>query len=151
MPPEFAHAEEDHRVISCREFVHNFAREIEQHWNALSEDLRNGKIKTGKGYSFAHYRAAQERAARCRSKLATLFADYDVLLAPAAIGEAPVGWNTGDSTIVSPWSLMHTPCMNVPAFKGPNGLPIGAQVIGASGADRMLFAAGRWIYRALTG
>ena len=151
LPAEFAHAEEDHRVISCREFVHNFTREIESHWNALSEDLRNGKIKTGMGYSFEHYRAAQARAASCRSALAALFADYDVLLAPAAIGEAPLGWNTGDSTIVSPWSLMHTPSMNVPVFKGPNGLPVGAQVIGANGADRKLFAAGRWIYRVLTG
>ena len=150
MPAEFAHAEEDHRVISCREFVHNFTREIEQHWNALSEDLRNGKIKTGRGYDLERYRVARERAARCRSGLEALFDDYDVLLAPAAIGEAPVGWNTGDSTIVSPWSLMHTPCMNVPVFHGPNGLPVGAQVIGASGADRKLFAAGRWIYRALT-
>ena len=73
-----------------------------------------------------------------------------MLLAPSAVGEAPVGWSTGDSTLVSPWSLMHTPCMNVPVFTGPNGLPVGAQVIGAAGADRSLFAVGRWIYRALT-
>ena len=151
MPAEFAHAEEDHRIISCREFVHNFTREIEHHWNALSEDLRNGKIRTGMGYSFDRYRAAQASAKRCRSGLAAVFADYDVLLAPAAVGEAPIGWNTGDSTVVSPWSLMHTPSMNVPVFKGPNGLPIGAQFIGAPAADRKLFGAARWVYRALTG
>lgn len=150
MPPEFAHAEEDHRIISCREFVLNFTREIERHWYEISEDLRNGKIKTGMSYGFERYRAAQAAAARCRQALAAVFADYDVLLAPAAVGEAPIGWNTGDSTLASPWSLMHTPCMNVPVFKGPNGLPVGAQVIGASGADRHLFAAARWIYRALT-
>ena len=150
MPAEFADAEEEHRVISCREFVHNFTREIEQHWDELSEDLRNGKIKTGMAYSFERYRAAQGRAAKCRRALATVFSDYDVLLAPSAVGEAPIGWNTGDSTVVSPWSLMHTPCMNVPVFKGPDGLPVGAQVIAAAGADRKLFAAGRWIHRALT-
>ena len=149
LPAEFAHAEEDHRVISCREFVHNFTREIEHHWSALSEDLRNGKIRTGMGYDFERYRAAQQRAARCRGGVSALFAECDVLLAPAAIGEAPIGWSTGDSTIVSPWSLMHTPCMNVPVFGGPNGLPVGAQAIGASGADRRLFASSRWIYRAL--
>jgi amidase len=151
MPAEFAHAEEDHRVISCREFVHNFTREIEHHWDELSEDLRNGKIKTGMGYSFDRYRAAQASAARCRNGLAAVFADYDVLLAPSAVGEAPIGWNTGDSTLVSPWSLMHTPCMNVPVCKGPHGLPVGAQLIAAAGADRKLFAAGRWIHRALIG
>jgi len=151
MPLEFAQAEEDHRVISCREFVQNFTREIEHHWNEISEDLRNGKIRTGMGYGFDRYRAAQISAARCRGGLAAVFADYDVLLAPAAVGEAPIGWNTGDSTLASPWSLMHTPCMSLPVFKGPNGLPVGAQVIGAAGADRKLFAVGRWIYRALTG
>ena len=151
MPLEFAQAEEDHRVISCREFVQNFTREIEHHWNEISEDLRNGKIRTGMGYGFERYRAAQISAARCRSGLAHVFADYDVLLAPAAVGEAPIGWNTGDSTLASPWSLMHTPCMSLPVFNGPNGLPVGAQVIGAAGADRKLFAVGRWIYRALTG
>jgi amidase len=151
MPPEFANAEEEHRVISCREFALNFTREIEHHWNELSEDLRNGKIKTGLGYSFERYRAAKAAAARCRRGLAAVFADHDVLLAPAAVGEAPIGWNTGDSTLASIWSLMHTPAMNLPVFKGPAGLPVGAQVIGAYGADRELFAAGRWIYRVLTG
>ena len=151
MPLEFAQAEEDHRVISCREFVQNFTREIEHHWNEISEDLRNGKIKTGMGYGFERYRAAQASAARCRTGLAAVFADYDVLLAPAAVGEAPIGWNTGDSTLASPWSLTHTPCMSLPVFNGPNGLPVGAQVIGAAGADRKLFAVGRWIHRALTG
>jgi Asp-tRNA(Asn)/Glu-tRNA(Gln) amidotransferase A subunit family amidase len=150
LPPEFANAEEEHRVISCREFVHNFTREIEQHWNELSEDLRNGKIKTGKAYSFERYRSAQESAARCRRGLGQAFDNYDVLLAPSAVGEAPIGWNTGDSTLASIWSLMHTPTMNVPVFKGPNALPVGAQVIGANGADRKLFAAARWIYRTLT-
>ncbi len=150
MPKEFASAEEQHRVISCREFFLNFTRELEHHWQELSEDLRNGKIKTGMAYSFEHYRAAQEIAAQCRRGLDSVFADYDVLLAPSAIGEAPIGWNTGDSTLASPWSLMHTPTMNVPVFKGPNGLPVGAQVIAARGCDRKLFAAARWIYRQLT-
>jgi amidase len=150
MPAEFEHAEETHRTISCREFVLNFARDIELHWDELSEDLRSGKIKVGRGVTFERYREARVLAERCRRGLAAMFADYDVLLAPAAIGEAPVGWSTGDSTLASPWTLMHTPCMNIPVFKGPNGLPVGAQVIGANGADRKLFAAARWMHQKLT-
>jgi Asp-tRNA(Asn)/Glu-tRNA(Gln) amidotransferase A subunit family amidase len=150
MPAEFEQAEEAHRVISCREFAQNFTREIEHHWGELSEDLRNGKIKIGMDVTFERYRAARVLAEHCRRNLASVFADYDVLLAPAARGEAPVGWNTGDSTLASPWTLMHTPTMNVPIFKGPNGLPVGAQVIGAAGNDRTLFTAARWIQRQLT-
>jgi Asp-tRNA(Asn)/Glu-tRNA(Gln) amidotransferase A subunit family amidase len=150
MPDEFQHAEEAHRLITCREFAVNFTREIEHHWEELSEDLRNGKIRTGLACSFERYRDARALAERCRSALAALFTDYDVLLAPSAVGEAPVGWNTGDSTLASPWTLMHTPAMNVPVFKGPSGLPVGAQVIAANGGDRKLFAAARWIYERLT-
>ena len=150
MPAEFEQAEEAHRVISCREFVLNFAAEIAHHWDELSEDLRNGKIRTGQSYSFERYREARVLAERCRAKLATLFNDYDVLLTPSATGEAPVGWGTGDSTLVSPWTLMYTPNMNIPVFKGPNGLPVGAQVIGANGNDRGLFAAARWMHQRLT-
>jgi Asp-tRNA(Asn)/Glu-tRNA(Gln) amidotransferase A subunit family amidase len=44
---------------------------------------------------------------------------------------------------------MHVPTMNVPVFTGPNGFPVGAQVIAARNADRRLFAAARWIHRSL--
>jgi amidase len=149
LPAEFDDAEEAHRLITCREFALNFTREIEHHWDELSEDLRSGKIRIGLNCSFERYREAQSLAARCRRALAEVFERYDVLLAPSAIGEAPVGWNTGDSTLASPWTLMHTPTMNIPAFKGPNGLPVGAQVIAAAGADRRLFTAARWMHACL--
>jgi amidase len=146
LPAEFPQAEDAHRLVSCREFALNFTREIGYHWEELSEDLRNGKIRIGLECSFERYRAAQELAQRCRHGLDRVFADFDVLLAPAATGEAPVGMNTGDSTLASPWTLMHVPAMSVPVFRGPNGLPVGAQVIAARHADRKLFAAARWIY-----
>jgi len=149
LPAEFAHAEAAHRAITCREFALNFTREIGHHWDELSEDLREGKIKTGLAVSFEQYREAQAIAVRCRQGIAAMFADYDVLLTPAATGEAPVGWNTGDSTLASPWTLMHTPNMSVPVFTGPNGLPVGAQLIAAQGNDRRLFTAARWIHERL--
>jgi amidase len=150
LPADFKHAEEAHRTVSCREFALNFTQEIEHHWDALSEDLRNGKIRIGRECSFERYREAQALAERCRRGLVQLFENYDVLLAPSAVGEAPVGWNTGDSTLASSWTLMHTPTMNIPAFTGPNGLPVGAQIIAANGDDRKLFAVARWIYQRLT-
>ena len=149
LPPEFDDAEEAHRLVSCRDFALNFTREIEHQWELLSPALRAGKVKIGMECSYERYRWGRELAVRCRLGIARLFERYDVLLAPAAIGEAPVGMDTGDSTLASPWTLMHTPTMSVPVFTGPNGLPVGAQVIGAHGEDRRLFAAARWIHRKL--
>src|SRR6185503_4825576 len=100
--------------------------------------------------SFERYRDARALAERCRKALLSVFADYDVLLAPAAVGEAPIGTNTGDSSLASSWTLMHVPTMSIPVFTGPHGLPVGAQVIAARADDRKLFAAARWIHGNLT-
>jgi len=42
------------------------------------------------------------------------------------------------------------PCLTLPVFKGPHGLPIGLQLIGKRNGDKALFAAARWVHRALT-
>jgi Asp-tRNA(Asn)/Glu-tRNA(Gln) amidotransferase A subunit family amidase len=76
------------------------------------------------------------------------FADVDILLAPAAAGEAPVGLHaTGNASFSAIWTTMHVPAISVPAFTGPNGLPIGVQAVAASGADRRLFEAARRVHR----
>jgi Asp-tRNA(Asn)/Glu-tRNA(Gln) amidotransferase A subunit family amidase len=40
---------------------------------------------------------------------------------------------------------MHGPCITIPAFSGPNGLPVGVQVVGPPGADAATLAAAAWI------
>ncbi len=39
--------------------------------------------------------------------------------------------------------------MTVPVFKGPAGLPMGAQFVGPYGADYRTLACAEWAYRAL--
>ena len=73
-----------------------------------------------------------------------------MLLTAAAAGEAPVGLDsTGNAALYAIWTTAHVPCLTLPVFTGPHGLPIGAQLIGKRNADRALFAAARWVYRAL--
>jgi amidase len=43
------------------------------------------------------------------------------------------------------WTTMHVPSLTLPVFKGPNGLPVGAQIVGRHYDDRRLFALSRWI------
>src|SRR5688572_8599345 len=151
LPAEFRDIQDTHLAISSYEFARNFTWEIENHWDKLSETLRNGRLKHGLACSFERYRDARERAARMREKLAPVFADHDVLLTAAAAGEAPVGLNsTGDTSFCLIWTTMHVPAITLPVFKGSHGLPVGLQLIGRRNADRELFAAARWVYRALT-
>ena len=69
-----------------------------------------------------------------------------MLLTPAAPGEAPAGLAaTGDPVFNKVWTLLHGPAIAVPAGNGPNGLPVGVQVIGRLGDDAATLAASAFL------
>ena len=79
-----------------------------------------------------------------------MFESYDVLLAPSAPGEAPAGHdNTGDPVFNRMWTVLHAPLITLPVAAGPQGLPVGVQLIGRFGADNRLVADAAWVYERL--
>ncbi|MEA9391259.1 amidase [Acerihabitans sp. TG2] len=85
------------------------------------------------------YLAAQAQRLPRQLAMSALFNGCDVLITPAAAGEAPIGLdNTGDPFFNRAWTLLHLPCLTLPAVTGPNGLPVGVQLIGRPGGDRQL-------------
>ena len=150
LPKEFERIPDAHRAISSFEFVRNRAWEIDHHWDMISETLRKGRISHGLACSFEDYRNARAFAESSRLRLHDVFADYDVMLTPAAAGEAPIGLSsTGDASFCLLWTTLHVPAITLPLFTGPNRLPIGAQLVAKRDADRQLFEAARWVLRAL--
>lgn len=150
LPAEFERLIDTHLAISSFEFARNFTYEIEQHWEKISVTLRENRLKSGLACSFERYRAARAFAAECRRAFAALMENYDVLLTAAATGEAPVGLNaTGNAQTCLIWTTLHVPAVTLPVFKGAQGLPIGAQIIGKADGDRALFAAAHRIFNAL--
>jgi len=98
------------------------------------------------------YVEAQRHAAACRAKLDPVFGELDVLLAPAATGEAPKGIaSTGEVALNVVWTLLHTPCVALPAGRGANDLPLGLQVVGRIGDDARTLACARWMEKRLGG
>ena len=84
--------------------------------------------------------------ARCRTLFAAAIAPFDLLLSASAPGEAPAGLdNTGEAMFNRWCSGLLVPCLNLPGFTGPNGLPVGVQVIGAIDDDVRLLRAAKWI------
>ena len=70
----------------------------------------------------------------------------DILLTPSAMGEAPLGLHsTGEPVFNSYWTALHGPCVTVPAGKGPNGMPLGIQIVGRRGEDRETLAWAAWV------
>ncbi len=150
LPADFERVEDAHRWISSFEFARNFTWEIEHHWDQISETLRNGRLKDGLACSYERYRNACDLAARCRQLSEPIVGDHDVLLTAAAAGEAPLGLDsTGSASLYAIWTTLHVPSLTLPVFTGPHGLPVGVQLIGKRNADRALFAAARWVWRAL--
>jgi len=151
LPPGFARIPDAHRAVSSVEFTQNFTWEIEQHWNEISETLRNGRLKHGMATSFERYCEAREFLAACRHTLDQFFENYDVLLTPAAAGEAPVGLqSTGYTGFCTIWTSTQVPAVTLTVLRGPNGLPVGAQLIARRDRDRKLFAFAQWIQRTLS-
>jgi len=89
-------------------------------------------------------------AAECRRRLRDLVGDADAILTPSATGEAPLGLgSTGNTAMNRLWTLLHGPCVTVPAGDGPAGMPIGIQIVGLPGADARTLAVARWVEGAL--
>ena len=83
--------------------------------------------------------------------LAELANDIDAIVTPAATGEAPLGLeSTGDTSMNRLWTLLHGPCITVPAGEGPGGMPLGVQLVGVPSGnhsdrvDAHLLAVAQW-------
>ena len=112
---------------------------------ALLSDSLSGVIETGLALDPAQVAEARARAESCRRDLDRILRDYDAVLAPSAPGEAPLGLaSTGNAIFSTFWSLLHTPCVTLPFARGPHGLPVGIQLIGARGSDEALLALAEW-------
>ncbi|RWB93198.1 MAG: amidase [Mesorhizobium sp.] len=96
------------------------------------------------------YEISLTYAREARAGCINLFADCDVLLVPAAIGEAPEGLeSTGDARFNGLWSMLQLPCITLPMGRGPTGLPIGLQLVGPRGEDDRLLRVASFIERQL--
>ena len=97
-------------------------------------------LADGMAVSAADYDAARAQAAAARARLGAFFGEFDAMLVPAAPGEAPPLATTGDAVFNRPWTLLHLPCIALPAHRGAAGLPVGVQLVGRSGEDARLLA-----------
>jgi Asp-tRNA(Asn)/Glu-tRNA(Gln) amidotransferase A subunit family amidase len=151
LPAEFELLNDAHRSISSFEFARTFTWEIENHWDEISDTLRGGRLQDGLTGTFQRYIEAKQLAEECRTRLDALMGGIDALLTPAAFGEAPVGMPAfAGVPLFQIWTTLHVPAVSIPVFKGPAGMPIGAQLIGKRHDDRKLFACAQWAWGKLT-
>ena len=145
LPAPFRQLPQTWDVINAVESARALVREFDEGAQLMHPPLRE-KLAAGRNTSDTAYRAALDHAERCRIALAALFDGYDVLLTPSAHGVATRLGEPGlPPTFNAFWTLLHVPCVGIPDFSGPDGLPLGLQLIGAVGTDSRFLALARWI------
>ena len=138
-----------HRIMT-REATRSFRGERERFARLFSPSLQ-AVMAEGDAVSARQYADAKKRKRAALVQLEEAWQRFDLLLAPAAKGEAPAGLgNTGDPVFNRSWTLLGTPCIALPFNVGPLGLPLSVQLVGRPGSDDRLIAAARWVEKALS-
>jgi Asp-tRNA(Asn)/Glu-tRNA(Gln) amidotransferase A subunit family amidase len=149
MSPIIADAWRLHTVVQQFEAHQAFAWEYRENYDAMPPLLRK-RLDESRDIRPADYDEAQSVAEKARVVLCDTFGEVDVILALSAPGAAPKGLDwTGDPRFNRLWTLMGTPCVNVPAFVAEGNLPVGVQVIADYGDDAKALAAARFLEKAL--
>ena len=149
-PSLFNGLNDAHATVMGYELVRTRSTGYRDHRDDLSPQFL-GMYENSLDISFGEYRSALRLRDECITILDELFTDTDVIITPAAAGEAPHGLNsTGDPLFSRMWTLLRSPAVARPYGTGPRGLPLAVQLIGGSGQDSGLLSAACWIDRHLS-
>ena len=135
--------------ILARDVAHNLGARYRAASELISAPLRDWFVR---GFSIGadEYLTRLDALQKMRMVFPSIIGDFDAAIAPVTAGEAPKGLDsTGNPKFLLLWTSIGVPVINVPAFKGPRGLPVGVQVIGRRGADLETMRAAQWLGREL--
>ena len=133
------------RTINCVEMATWYAK-IYRDGEQYFRDDEKKMIEYGLSVSAVDYINAMESRAVANQMLDHYFDEYDAIIAPAALGEAPEGLeSTGDPMFSTPWSFCGVPALSLPLLQGSSSLPMGVQLVGQRMDDARLLRTGTWM------
>lgn len=147
----FDHLVEMHRNIMNADLAKNYAGYYENGKDRLSDKLCE-MIEFGQKVTAVDYNRAIDGQDLLNSGLNAVFDHYDIIITPAATGEAPEGIDATGSPIFNTLATYcGVPAISIPLMEGPNGLPVGVQVIGPRGDDARLLRNADWLMKRVLG
>ena len=149
LPDAFARLEDVCIAINCYERSRHMAYEWRHHRDRLSKTFQN-VVQTGLDMTYDDYVAALRLTEQCRERSGAVFDGVDVLLAPCVDGEAPEGLEySGNPRLPGLWTAIRLPTLSLPTHTGPNGLPVGIQLVGRYRDDDRLLSVANWVLETL--
>ncbi|KAK7031344.1 amidase signature domain-containing protein [Favolaschia claudopus] len=138
LPDEFASVRQSHLTVFERDagvtFLNEYARAKAQLDPVIVQFIENPSKQSHKDYL-----KALDNLAQLRPKWDSIASNYDAIVTPSVVDEAPEGLaSTGNPALCALWTALHTPVVNIPGFKGANGMPIGLSLVTARYHDRRL-------------
>jgi Asp-tRNA(Asn)/Glu-tRNA(Gln) amidotransferase A subunit family amidase len=137
---------------AARETINNYERSksMAAEWagdSARISKVLGDRIRLGIAMKHEDYIAALQLGEQCRARIEQAFDQIDAIISPCTKGEAPAGLaHTGDPGFQQFWTALYVPSMSLPTHRGPNGLPVGIQLVAPRYEDDRLFACARWVW-----
>ena len=134
-----------HKIIMESDMARSFSEEYKKSKDKLSDTIIE-TIERGQKYTAVEYNDALSKIDAANSYFNQFFYDYDAILTPSAVGEAPKGLkSTGNPIFCTIWTFCGMPCITLPLLQGKNGLPIGVQLVSSLFDDERLFRNASWL------
>ncbi len=141
IPAAFDTMAEEHDIVMAYDLARSFADIKKKHADKCHPELLE-YLALGETYKDADYGRALDAADQRRRDFYEVARDVDILATPATLGEAPDYSYTGSNVFIRLWTLLHNPALTLPVARGPQGLPLGLQVVGFVNEDpRFLYFA----------
>jgi amidase len=150
MPASFAGINETFNAISSVEVLRAMAIEARDHFDLLNYWIKDS-LTAAKKIDQAQFDKAQLHVIQCQQAMTDIFKRFDLIVTPSTAGEAIADVvSVSNSAFNRIWTLLHVPCVTIPAYEGPNGMPVGLQLVGPIGSDDRTLALAQRIATTLT-
>ena len=145
LPDYFEKLYDYHKIVMETDMANSFKTDYRENKNKMGKKLVEA-IERGLTYKAKDYSEAITNIRIIYEGIEELFDDYDAIITPASLGEAPKGLaSTGNPEMCTIWTYLGMPSLSLPLLVGSNNLPIGVQLVGQKFEDAKLLRTGNWL------
>jgi len=136
LPKDFELAHKTHSTIYSKSLAYYFKEELEK--KSLISDVFYEFATEAKNISINKFYEALEIQTKLRMLLDKSFKEFDIILSLSTAGHAPLRseQEKDDPSLI--WTMCGNPAVNIPAFRSPQGLPMGLQTVARRYNDKLL-------------